>query len=90
MELDRPINVGIVGGGPGCKAIMAMIFGEKLSELPMNLIGVASINTSAAGYVYAREKGLFTTTDYRDLYKLKDLDMIIELTGSDKVATEIS
>jgi PAS domain S-box-containing protein len=90
MESDRPINVGIVGGGPGCRAIMAMIFGEKLRELPMNLLGVASTNTSAVGYVYAREKGLFTTGDYRDLYKLQDLDMIIELTGKDKVATEIS
>ena len=90
MEPDRRINVGIVGGGPGCKAIMAMIFGEKLSELPMNLIGVASTNAGAVGYLYAKEKGLFTTRDYRDLYKLEDLDMIIELTGKDKVAAEIS
>lgn len=28
--------------------------------------------------------------DYRDLYQLKDLDMIIELTGRDEVAKEIS
>jgi PAS domain S-box-containing protein len=90
MEQSKPINVGIVGGGPGCRAIMVMIFGEKLSELPMNLIGVASTNTNAVGYLYAQEEGLYTTTDYRDLYKFQDLDMIIELTGKDEVATEIS
>ncbi|MBW2172273.1 MAG: PAS domain S-box protein [Deltaproteobacteria bacterium] len=90
MGHDRALNVGIVGGGPGCKAIMAMIFREKLKELRMNLIGVASTNTDAVGYLYAKEKGLYATRDYRDLYKLEDLNMIIELTGRDKVAAEIS
>lgn len=90
MDQDRALNVGIVGGGPGCKAIMGMIFTEKLGELRMKLIGVASTNTKAVGYLYAKEKGLYTTEDYRDLYDLKDLSMIIELTGRDEVASEIS
>ena len=67
-----------------------MIFAEKLSQLPMELIGVACRNPKAVGYLYAKEKGICTTTDYRDLYKLKDLHMLIELTGSDEVANEIS
>jgi len=90
MDQDRALNVGIVGGGPGCEAIMGMIFAEKLSEVRMKLIGVASTNTKAVGYLYAKEKGLYTTRDYRDLYQLKDLNMIIELTGRDEVAGEIS
>ena len=83
------LNVAIVGGGPGCKAIIDMIFAEKLSQLRMNLIGVADINPEAVGYRYAQEKGIFTTTEYQDLYKLKGLNMIIELTGLEKVADEI-
>ena len=90
MEQGAALNVAIVGGGPGCKAIMEMIFAEKLSQLQMNLIGVASTNPEAVGYLYAQEKGVYTTTDYHDLYKLKDLNMIIELTRSDEVANEIS
>ena len=90
VNSDKALNVGIVGGGPGCKAIMTMIFREKLSELPMNLVGVACTNTKAVGYVFAKKMGTYTTTDYRDLYKLKNIDMIIELTGRDKVAAEIS
>ena len=62
------LNVAIVGGGPGCKAIMDMIFTETLSQLRMKLIGVACTNPNAVGYRYAREKGLYTTLDYRDLY----------------------
>ncbi|MBW1742322.1 MAG: PAS domain S-box protein [Deltaproteobacteria bacterium] len=90
MEQNKALNVGIVGGGPGCKAIMAMIFGDKLKELRMNLVGVASTNTEAVGYLYAKDKGLHTTTDYHDLYTLEDLNMIIELTGKDEVTAEIS
>jgi PAS domain S-box-containing protein len=90
MEQGKHLNVAIVGGGPGCKAIMEMIFAEKLSQLRMNLIGVACTNPKAVGYRYAQENGIYTTKDYRDLYKLKDLNMIIELTGRQEVVNEIS
>lgn len=89
MQYGRVLNVAIVGGGSGCKAIMDIIFAEKLSELRMKLIGVACTNPDAVGYRYAREIGVYTTRDYRDLYKLKGLEMIIELTGKDEVAREI-
>jgi signal transduction histidine kinase len=89
MEKAQTLNVAIVGGGPGCKAIMDMIFAEKLRQLHMKLIGVASTNPKAVGYRYAQEKDVYTTRDYRDLYKLQDIDMIIELTGRDRVVNEI-
>jgi PAS domain S-box-containing protein len=89
MEQVKALNVAIVGGGPGCKAIMDMIFAAKLSQLNMKLVGVACTNTKAVGYCYAQEKGIYTTTDYRDLYNLKDLDMIIELTRRGEMANEI-
>ena len=90
MEQGKILNVAIVGGGPGCKAIMDMIFAEKLSQLRMKLIGVACTNPKAVGYCYAQEKGIYTTRDYRDLFNLKDLNMIIELTGRGEVTNEIS
>ena len=89
MEQHKPINVAIVGGGPGCKAITDMIFAERLSQLRMRLIAVACRNPEAVGYRYAQERGVYTTKDYRDLFKLKDLNMIIELTGREQVANEI-
>jgi two-component system cell cycle sensor histidine kinase/response regulator CckA len=89
MEPVKPLNVAIVGGGPGCKAIMDMIFAEKLSQLHMKLIGVACTHPESVGYRHAQEQGVYTTEDYRDLYKLKDLDMIIELTGHNELANAI-
>lgn len=84
------LNVAIVGGGRGCKAIMDMIFAEKLKELRMNLVGVADTKPDAVGCRYAQEKGIYTTTDYHDLYELDELNMIIELTGNQKVADNIN
>lgn len=90
MEENKVLNIAIVGGGPGCKAIMDLVFGQKLSKLWMNLLGVTDTNPEAVGYRYAQEKGIYTTNDYRNLYKFENLHMIIELTGRDKVADEIA
>jgi len=90
LKQDKELNVAIVGGGPGCRAVMDMIFSDKSKELRMKLIGVADINPNTVGYCYAQERGIYTTKDYHDLYKLKDLNMIIELTGRDDVANKIS
>jgi PAS domain S-box-containing protein len=90
MKKSKAINVAIVGGGLGCKTIMDLILDEKLSQLRMKLIGVSDINPEAVGYRYAQQKGIFTTRDYLDFYKLEGLDMIIELTGLEEISREIS
>jgi PAS domain S-box-containing protein len=87
---NKSLNVAIVGGGPGCKAIMEMIFADKLSQLRMHLVGVADKNADAVGYRFAQDRGIFTTHDYRDFYKLEDLNIIIELTGRDGLTNEIA
>lgn len=88
-DARQALNVVIVGGGPGCKAIADMILKKRLTGLRMHLLGVASTNPNAAGHRFAQDKGIVTTQDYHDFYRLKDLDMIIELTGRDEVAEEI-
>jgi PAS domain S-box-containing protein len=90
MKEHKALNVAIVGGGPGCKAIMEMIFAERLRQLHMKLVGIVDTDPGAVGYRLAQKHGIYTTMDYQDLYKLKDLDMIIELTGLDEIAVKIS
>jgi len=90
MEQVKALNVAIVGGGRACKAVMDVILTEKLKRLRMNIVGVADRNIEAVGYRYALEKGIYMTRDYRDFYKLKDLNVIIELTGRETVANEVS
>jgi PAS domain S-box-containing protein len=88
-EILTHSNIGIVGGGRVCKAILEIVLGENFSGKGMRIIGVADINEKAEGFVYAREKGLYTTTKYRELCQIEGLEVIIELTGDDEVLEEL-
>jgi PAS domain S-box-containing protein len=81
-------KVAIIGGGKVCKAILKTVLGKNFLQ-KIDILGVADINEQAKGLVYAREKGIFTTMDYKDLYQLEGLNLIIELTGDDGVLNQI-
>lgn len=55
----------------------------------MKVMGVSSTDPHAAGFIYARELSIFTTADYNDLYAIKGLNLIIELTGSEEVVKDL-
>ena len=82
-------NIGIVGGGRVCKAILEIVLGENFSNDKINILGVAEIDEKAEGLIYARKKGIFTTSDYRELFGLRGLNVIIEVTGDNKVLEEL-
>jgi len=55
----------------------------------MKILGVADTNQQAPGLIYAKKLNLFTSSDFRDLYTLKELNFIFELTGSTDVREAI-
>jgi|GEM_PF-1892214 len=83
------INVAIVGDSTECKSMMGMFFADDLSSLGINVIGVACDDNRSASYRYARQRGIYTTKNFQSLYRLKDLQMIIVLTGKPEVSAEI-
>jgi len=82
-------NIAIVGGGRFCLALLKFFFGEGFGEKRPNVIGVADLNPEAIGLAYAGEMGIFTTTDYKELFKLENLDLIIELTKDISLGEDI-
>ena len=88
-EVLQNSNIAIVGGGRVCKAILEIVVGENFLKQKLNISGAADINDKAEGLTYAREKGIFTTLDYRDLYDIRGLNLIIELTGDNRVLEEL-
>ncbi len=84
-EILQNSKIVIVGGGRVCKAILKIVLGENFTKQKLNILGVADIDDKAEGLIYAREKGIFTTLDYGELYKIEELNLIIELTGDDTV-----
>lgn len=85
----KRLNVAIVGGGPGSEEVMKLVMADTFSELRMSILGVAIRNPETPARKYADELGLNITERYEDLYQIQDLDLIIELTGSNEVLEEI-
>jgi len=85
-----PTNAAIVGGGNGCMSMLEMVQKETLGQFHMRVLGVADVDPEAIGVRYARELGVpFVTRDYRKLYEIEGLQVIIELTGKDSIRDEI-
>ena len=85
----NPLNVAIVGGGKVCYFLLKILDKDRLSRINMKILGVASSNENSPGLVYARDLNLFTTNDFKELYKLEGLNLILELTGREEVRKEI-
>jgi PAS domain S-box-containing protein len=88
-QADLPLNVAFVGGGKACYDLLQMLDNERLSRLKMKILGVVDVNPQAPGLVYAKNHNLFTSNNFKDLYCLKGLNFIIELTGSTEVRDAI-
>ncbi len=83
------LNAAIVGGGNACLEILKQYREGQLQPMNIEIIGVSSPDRHAEGFRCAKEMGIFTTADYKDLYALDGLNMIIELTGSDEIAKDL-
>ena len=77
-------NIAIIGGGSRCKSLLEVMLNDADPTEAPRILGVADTNTQAAGMQLAREKGIYTTTDFRELVTIEDLDLILEIT-TDKV-----
>ena len=73
-------NIAIIGGGNFCKKLLQLLFSEPFEDRHPTILGVADVNNQAEGRILAEQMGIFTTADYRELYALKDLQVLMELT----------
>jgi PAS domain S-box-containing protein len=91
IENSQPrLQAAIIGGGRGCESILRMVREDSLGRFRMRVQGVADIDPDAIGLRYARQIGVpLVTTDYRDLYGIEGLDLLIELTGDQDLRDEV-
>ncbi len=78
-------KIAVVGGGKRCKALLEAIFAEENPEKRPEIVGAADLDYNAVGLECAREKSIFTTSDFKELLSIKDLDLVVELTGDDRL-----
>jgi signal transduction histidine kinase len=83
------LNLAIVGGGRACRFFLELLEKEPLPGLNIRIVGVCDIDPEAEGLRLAAAKGIYTTADFRDFFKLPDLDGILELTNRRDVLMEL-
>ena len=83
------LNIALVGGNSAGKALIKFLETHSLRHFNVRIVGVADLHANAPGLIYARNKGIYTTRDYRDFFAFEDLHLLIEITGRDEVLEEI-
>ncbi len=83
-------NIAIIGGGEFCKQLLQLLYSDHFKEQHPTILGVADKNVRAEGLLYAEEIGIFTTNDYKNLYRLENLQILMEVTSDVKLATLIN
>ncbi|MFZ2448029.1 MAG: ATP-binding protein [Syntrophobacteraceae bacterium] len=86
--MDKEMKIAIIGGGRRCKAFLEMFDGKRFPRLHAKIVAVADPNPDAAGIRIARERNIYTTPDYKNFYSIKDLDLVIELTGKEELLVD--
>lgn len=78
-------RIAIIGGGKGGCALLTL-----LKDMPdIEVAGIADKDEDAQGIKLARHSNIFTTKDYNELLKIKDIDIVINVTGSGAISKEI-
>ncbi len=72
-----------------CKAILQILFSKNFQNQRPNILGIADIDVNAKCLEFAKEKGIYITTDYKELFKFKELNLIIELTKDENLRKTI-
>jgi len=83
------LNIAVVGGGSGCKIFLEHLRDDSFPYLEGNVVGVCDINPEAEGLLMAQKMGIYTTNDFRDLFKFENVDSIVDLTRKKEVLLEI-
>jgi PAS domain S-box-containing protein len=73
-------NIAIIGGGKTCKLLLQFLLDKDFLEYSPAILGVAEADNQAEGLQYATQMGLFTTADYRDLFGMENLQLLVEVT----------
>ena len=79
-QLFGASQIAIIGGGRFCKEILEVLLDGVFSDNGIHILGVYDANEDAVGRRYAKKRGISTTSNLIDIFKLPRLETILDLT----------
>ncbi len=89
FQIDNS-NIAVIGADANCKRLLEILLGDNFKNRGILILAVADKNSHAPGMVFAEEKGLYTTTDYREIYTYHDLDIIVNFSKNSVLKTPLN
>ncbi|HDM78287.1 MAG TPA: PAS domain-containing protein [Deltaproteobacteria bacterium] len=89
LTFSKPLKIAVIGGGTRCAALLSLLEKDRLRDVPIEIVAVADHNPDAAGFREAKKRGIYTTEDFKELVNFPEVDLIIELTGNEKLLEEV-
>lgn len=83
------MRIAVIGGGKRCQFLIELLENHIFHEIDPAIVAVADINPEAPGFKEAKKLGIDVKTDYNDIIKRNDIELIVELTGSLDVYNDI-
>ncbi len=81
-EEKKKQKVAVIGAGRGGVALLKLLSGYP----DLELVSIAEVDDNAPGLKLARQMGIPITRNYQDFAKMKDLDLVINVTGDPSVS----
>jgi two-component system NtrC family sensor kinase len=88
--MKNKVNIAVIGDGTRCRELLERFEKHSFQELDPSIVAVVDRgedNRSAA--VKAEELGIFVTRDVKEVLKMRDIDLIIDLTHDKEVSEMI-
>ncbi len=79
------LRIFIIGGGRACKSFLTVMAEDPSIEV----VGLAEINPDAEAIPMACSMGIPIYTDYRKLFVMDGIDLVLNLTGNSSIEREI-
>jgi PAS domain S-box-containing protein len=83
------MKTAFIGAGRGCRAVLELFVQGTLGISDLQIAAVTDIDLEAPGFRFAADRGWPTLTSIEDTLALPELELVIELTGSDQVLDQI-
>ena len=84
MNIDlKGLKIAIIGGIDPCRQILEILLSPEMKETGTGVLMVSDTLLNAPGIIYAREKGIPTTTEYEPMCTLFGIDVILKLKNDE-------
>jgi len=84
------LKMALLGGGRRCLTLLHLLASDSFQWLDAEIVGVADLNPQAEGFQEAMGRGIYTTTDFKNLLSIQGLDLILDLTGEESVLAQLA